>query len=66
MNHTKVNSSSIESIAHDGSILEIKFLHGGVYRYDDVPKHIYEALMASDSHGSFFHRHIKENYKILN
>ena len=43
MKRTKVSSSNLGSIGYDNttSILEIEFLHGGIYQYSDVPEHIY-------------------------
>jgi len=43
--------------------LEVEFHSGGVYQYFDVPQSIYDALMHASSHGSYFHRHIKDQYR---
>lgn len=60
-----VSSSNIRSIGYDSKsqTLEIEFHSGNVYRYFDVPESIYNALMSASSHGSFFHRHIKDRFR---
>lgn len=62
-----VSSTNIHSIGYepDSKILEIEFHAGGIYQYFNVPKTIYDALMNASSHASYFHRHIKEQYKYL-
>lgn len=46
---------------------ETKRLHieftGGTYVFDDVPPALYEALMKSDSKGTFFHSNIKGRHQ---
>jgi len=60
-----VSSSNIRSIGYDSEsqTLEIEFHNGSVYSYFDVPESIYNALMSASSHGSFFHRHIKDRFR---
>ena len=60
-----VSSSNIRSIGYDSgsNTLEIKFHSGGVYQYFGVPESIYNALMHAPSHGSYFHRHIRDRYR---
>jgi len=43
--------------------LEIEFHSGGVYQYFDVPNSVCDALMSASSHGSYFHRNIKDKYQ---
>lgn len=64
MKRASVNSSNLKSVGYDETreTLEIEFLHGDVYRYFDVPKSEYEALMKANSHGKYFVAHIKDNY----
>lgn len=33
-----------------------------IYRYFEVPEHVYEDLMNAGSHGSFFSHNIKNTY----
>lgn len=60
-----VSSSNIRSIGYDSKsqTLEIEFHSGSVYRYFDVPESVYNALMSASSHGSFFHRHIRDRFR---
>ncbi len=59
-----VTSSNISSIGYDEEhkILEIEFQDGGIYQYFAVPEYAYVGLMSTSSHGSYFHRHIKDRY----
>lgn len=60
-----VESSNITSVGYDASTmtLEIEFHHGGVYQYFDVPQSTYDLFLAADSKGTFFHIHIKNNFR---
>ena len=60
-----VSSSNIRSIGYDSvsNTLEIEFHSGGVYQYFNVPESIYKELMQAPSHGSYFHRHIRERFR---
>lgn len=60
-----VTSSNIRSIGYEDepNILEIEFHSGGIYQYFEVPKSVYEALMGASSHGSFFHKNIRNKYR---
>jgi len=60
-----VGSTNINSIGYDpkSQTLEIEFLSGGIYQYFNVPESIYNALMATSSHGSYFRHHIKDQYR---
>lgn len=60
-----VSSSNLRSIGYDlkSLTLEIEFHDGSVYQYFDVPESVYNALMSASSHGSFFHRHIKDRFQ---
>lgn len=65
MDRQSVKSSDIRSIGYDieTQTLEIEFHNGGVYQYYDVPENIYHGLMNANSHGSYFHKNIKNTYK---
>jgi len=62
MQRTSVSSSNLHSVGYDEStsVLEIAFLHGGIYQYSNVPKNIYQGLMAASSHGTYFDVNIKK------
>ena len=63
MTHTKVKSSNLESVAHEGTTLEIKFKGGGTYRYEGVHPNTVRALMNAKSKGTFFNERIRPRYK---
>jgi len=60
-----VDSSNIRSIGYDSrsQTLEIEFHSGGIYQYFNVLKSTYNGLTAASSCGSYFHRHIKDQYR---
>lgn len=64
MNHKRVSSSCIESVAYDegDEYLEITFVKGTTYGYRGIPKDVYEGLMGAKSHGQYFLREIKPKY----
>jgi len=59
-----VRSTDIAIVGYekDTQTLEIAFRSGHIYRYRDVPEAIYESLMKSESHGSYFRDHIREKF----
>ncbi|WP_052437617.1 KTSC domain-containing protein [Vibrio jasicida] len=61
------NPSSSSAISHIGyseisELLDIRFKHGGGYRYQNVPAQVWESFYWSTSHGSYFNRNIKDKY----
>lgn len=65
MTRVPVASSDIRSVGYDeeSEVLEIEFHSGGIYQYSVVPESVYAGLMSAPSHGSYFHRHIKDKYQ---
>jgi len=65
MDRQPVSSSNIRSIGYDSKskTLEIEFHSGGIYQYFNVPKSVHTGLISASSHGSYFHRHIKDRYQ---
>ena len=63
MNRQPVQSSNIASIGYDkeSKTLEIEFLNGGIYQYNDVSENIYKRLMSAESKGKFFITRIRNN-----
>lgn len=59
-----VNSSQISYVGYEDSTSElyITFRNGSTYRYDNVPRNIFEALLKSDSVGKYLNAHIKNSY----
>lgn len=43
-------------------MLELEFHSGEIYEYFDVPPHVHDELMAADSLGGYFARHIRDQY----
>ena len=62
MNREPVSSSNLASVGYDKmtGILEIEFLHGGIYQYSSVPPSVYKGLMSAASHGSYFAQNVKK------
>lgn len=61
---TSVSSSSIASVGFTAeSSLDVEFRNGTMYRYFMVPRAVFDALMASESKGSFFNRHIRPRFR---
>ncbi len=56
-----VSSSALRSVGYDQEqrVLEIEFTSGEVYQYFDVPPEVYRGLMAAESHGRYFHQHMR-------
>jgi hypothetical protein len=42
--------------------LELKFAGGGVYRYKDVPRKIWDELRDASSKGAYFDTHIRNRF----
>lgn len=59
-----LDSSSLRSAGYDAKlqILEIEFAHGAVYRYLEVPREVWLALLQAPSKGRHFHRHVRDVY----
>lgn len=65
MKRKLVESSSIKSIGYDFNqlTLEVEFIRGAIYQYEDVlPEIVYE-LLSANSIGSYFSKHIAKSYK---
>jgi len=59
-----VLSREIEWIGYDAgkNLLQVEFIAGGVYQYENVPESIYREFLAAPSHGRYFAMHIKGKY----
>jgi hypothetical protein len=64
MNLVKVDSSMIYAIGYDeqDQVMEVVFKRTGIYRYQNVPKDVYEGLMAAGSKGSYMRDTIIDMY----
>ena len=45
-------------------LLDLEFRSGAIYRYFHVPLHHYDTLLAADSHGQYFNRHILDRFPV--
>jgi hypothetical protein len=61
MNRVVVASTTLASVSYfpDRRLLELEFRSGAVYQYFDVSLHDYHELLAADSKGTYFNRHIR-------
>ncbi len=60
-----VESDAIHAIGYDAdvSVLEIIFSNGSIYQYRNVPREVYEQLMASPSKGNYFQDNIRGEFE---
>jgi hypothetical protein len=58
------DSSMISAFGYDAAegILEVAFHRTGVYRYFDVPLHVFEGLRDASSQGRYMRSHIIDRY----
>ena len=59
------DSESLKSADYDSAKqrLTVVFRHGGRYRYFAVPRRVFRELLAAESKGGFFTRHIRGHYR---
>ncbi|HOG23317.1 MAG TPA: KTSC domain-containing protein [Candidatus Omnitrophota bacterium] len=64
MINNMVLSTEIEWIGyeHRRSMLQVEFIAGPVYQYDNVPEKIYSDFLTAPSHGRFFESNIKGKF----
>ncbi len=62
-----VSSSAIVTIGYSRKLhaLEIEFVNGAIYRYLDVPRAQYRALMAAHSKANYYDRHIRGRFRSI-
>ena len=44
-------------------MLQVEFIEGGVYQYQNVPENLYESFLAADSHTRYFESRIKNRFQ---
>jgi hypothetical protein len=59
-----INSSIILAFSYENNNLYIKFKNNEYYKYENVPRNIYEEFYNATSMGSYFHKNIKKNFKM--
>lgn len=63
MQYTKVVSSNVDEIAHDGHDLFVRFKNGGLYKYRGVPRSVFERMLKAESVGKFLNAEVKPHYQ---
>lgn len=65
MELTPVESSNIKAIGHDPStnVLRVQFHSSGTYDFHGVTAEQYQQLMAAESKGQHFQRHIRYHHE---
>lgn len=65
MDRQDVTSSCLRSVGYDakGKVLELEFHGGGIYRYEGVPKRVFDELMIAESLGRYFIAEIRDCYR---
>jgi hypothetical protein len=64
MELTTVNSEMVHALGYDNETqeLEVIFTSGGIYRYNNVPRSVFDEMMHSPSIGHYMHTHIMNAY----
>ena len=59
-----VTSSTLLSVGYDAGsrTLEVEFRNGHLYRYDDVPRELYDGLRTARSKGRYFNERIRDDF----
>lgn len=60
-----VESRALAAVGYSKRLraLEVEFKRGGTYRYLEVPRSVYERLLAADSKAGFYNRHVRGKYR---
>lgn len=58
-----LESSNLKAAGFENGTLIIEFTNGTRYSYKNVPRHVYDELLAAPSHGKFFHLAIRNAYE---
>lgn len=59
---TKVESSNIDSVGWEADMLYVKYISGGYYVYQNVPRGVFDAFCEAPSKGRFINTEIKNKY----
>jgi hypothetical protein len=59
-----IGSRALSEAGYDATThtLRVRFRHGGVYDYLDVPEHVYDGLRRSAHPWTDWARHVRESY----
>jgi lysyl-tRNA synthetase class 2 len=60
-----LDSTALRSYSYnaESQVLEVEFLHSGLYEFLDVPREVAEALPKAESKGRFFNQSIKNSFR---
>jgi len=65
MTYVGNRSSNVESVGWLDESLYVKFQHSkSLYRYDGVPRQVYEEALAADSVGRYIVGNVKDKYNV--
>ena len=66
MINNMVLSREIEWIGyeHKRNMLQVEFIVGSIYQYENVPETVYQEFLTAPSHGRFFESNIKNKYQV--
>ncbi len=61
---TPVVSSLLSSMGYSvDATLDLEFRSGAIYRYFAVPAAVFQDLIAAESKGAYFNRHVKNRFR---
>lgn len=63
MEMNSLDSSNLKAAGFENGTLIIEFTNNTKYSYKNVPRHVYDELLAAPSHGKFFHLAIRNVYE---
>ena len=65
MKRVSVPSSTLAAVAYScqGSLLDLEFCDGSLYRFFEVPEDCFQQFMASDSKGRYFNNNIRNRFR---
>jgi hypothetical protein len=60
-----LKSTNIKAVGYDKKekTMEVEFHSGGTYKYNNVPKNLFDRIKRVKSPGKFFHKHIRKDSK---
>ena len=65
MKMVPLESEALAAIGYDAAArtLRLRFEHGGLYDYFDVPPHVYQGLLTDEHPWTTWGEHIKSSYR---
>ena len=61
---TAVVSSLLSSMGYSiEATLDLEFRSGAIYRYFAVPQAVFQELIAAESKGAYFNRHVRNRFR---